>query len=55
MMEDERHQHRKQYDPHYIGSGASASAPSSGDGIANGNEDDAEFDAALEKRRKDKK
>ena len=32
MMEDERYQHRKQYDPDFIGSGASASAPS-GEGL----------------------
>ena len=49
MMEDERYQYRKQYDPDFIGSGASASAPSSEGGKANENEDDAEFDAALEK------
>ena len=61
-MEDERHQYRKQYDPDFIGSGASASAPSSEGGKANENEDDAEFDAvfdvfdaALEKRRNDRK
>ena len=57
MMEDERYQYRKQYDPDFIGSGASASAPSSEGGKANENDDDAEFDAcaALEKRRNEKK
>ena len=55
MMEDERYQYRKQYDPDFIGSGASASVPSSEGGKANENEDDAEFDAALEKRRNDRK
>ena len=34
-MEDERYQHRKQYVPDFIGSGASASAPSSEGGTAN--------------------
>jgi hypothetical protein len=55
MMEDERYQYRKQYDPDFIGSGTSASVPSSEGGKANENEDDAEFDAALEKRRNDRK
>ena len=55
MMEDERYQHRKQHDPDFIGSGASASVPSSEGGKANENDEDAEFDAALEKRRNDRK
>ena len=57
MIEDERHQYRKQYDPDFIGSSGSASAPSSEGGKANKNEDDAEFDAyaALKKRRNDRK
>ena len=48
-------QHRKRYAPDFIGSGASASVPSSEGGKANENEDAAEFDAALEKRRNDRK
>ena len=55
MMEDERHQHCKQYDPDFIGSGASASVPSSEGGKAYENEEDAEYDAALKKRRNDRK
>ena len=55
MMEDERYQHHKQYDPDFIGSGALASVPSSEGGKAYENEDDAEFDAALKKRRNDRK
>ena len=54
-MEDERYQYRKQYDPDFIGSSGSASVPSSEGGNANENEDDAEFDAALEKRRNNRK
>ena len=38
MVEDEHYQHRKQYDPAFIGSGASASVPSSEGGKANENE-----------------
>ena len=55
MMEDERYQHRKQHDPDFIGSGASASVLSSEGAKAYENEEDAEFDAALEKRRNDRK
>ena len=55
MMEDKRYQYRKQNDPDFLGSGASASVPSSEDGKANENDKDAEFDAALEKRRNDRK
>ena len=42
-------------DPDFIGSSGLASAPSSEGGKANENEDDAEFDAALEKGRNDRK
>ena len=54
-MEDERYQYRKQYDSDFIGSSGSPSAPSSEGGKANVIEDAAEFDAALEKRRNDRK
>ena len=54
-MEGECYQYRKQYDHDCIVSSGSASVPSSGGGKAYGNEDDAEFDAALEKRRNDRK
>ena len=53
MMEDERYQYRKQYDPDFIGISGSASVPSREGGKANENEDDAEFDAALEERQKE--
>ena len=46
-MEDERYQYRKQHDPDFIGSGASASVPSSSEGgKANENAEDEQFDAA---------
>ena len=56
MMEDERYQYCKQHDPDIIGSGASPTAPSSSeDGKANENDEDEDFDAALKKRRNDRK
>ena len=56
-MEDERYQYRNQYDPDFIGIVADRhpSPPVRVGGKANENEDDAEFDAALEKRRNDRK
>ena len=55
-MEDERYQYRKQHDPDFLGSGASASIPSSSEGgRTNENAEDEEFDEALEKRRNDRK
>ena len=50
MMEDERYEYRNQNDPDFLGSGASASAPSSEGGKCNENAEDTEFDALLEKR-----
>ena len=55
MMEDERYQYRKQHDPDFIVGGASAPILSSEGGKANENDEDHEFDAALEKRRNDRK
>ena len=55
MMEDERYEYRKQNDPDFIGSGASAFVPSSDGGKIHENDEYAEFDAALEERRNDRK
>ena len=54
-MEDERYEYRKQADPDFIGSGASASVFSSEGGNRSENDKATEFDAALEKRRNDRK